>query len=238
MTEAQRLRWGILSTANIARRKVVPGMRSSARSEVVAVGSRDLEAAQQRRGRARHPAGHGSYEALLADPDIEAIYIPLPNHMHLEWTLAAARAGKHVLCEKPIALCAAEAERMVEGGATAGVRLMEAFMYRHHPRGSGSGSLVAAGRIGRLQRVQSCSPITTTTPEHPQHRRRRRRRPADIGCYSINLSRMLFGAEPGGSRHRSCATPTAIDVLTSGLLTSVAARRPSPAPRAPRATSE
>src|SRR6185369_13309892 len=121
MAEAKRLRWGILSTASIARRKVVPGMRSATRSEVVAVGSRSEAAAQAFADELGIPRAHGSYEDLLADPEVDAVYIPLPNHLHLEWTLAAARAGKHVLCEKPIALSAADAEQMVAACESAGV---------------------------------------------------------------------------------------------------------------------
>ena len=149
------LRWGILSTADIARKKVIPGMRKAARCEVVAIASRD--AAQARRGGRRLgiPRAHGSYEALLADPDVDAVYIPLPNHLHAEWTIAAARAGKHVLCEKPLAMTAADAERMVDVCAAEGVRLMEAFMYRHHPSWVAADELVASGRIGRLTAVQS-----------------------------------------------------------------------------------
>ena len=150
------LRWGILSTANIATEKVIPGIRRAARDEIVAIASRDGETA--RRGRATAlsiPRAHGSYEALLADPDVDAVYIPLPNHLHAEWTIAAARAGKHVLCEKPLALTAADAERMIEAAEAAGVHLMEAFMYRHHPSWVAVRELVASGRIGTLTAVQS-----------------------------------------------------------------------------------
>ena len=111
----RRLRWGVLSTAGIAREKWIPGVRRSPdqRGEVVAIASRDESTAQAVAEELAIPRAHGSYEALLADPDVDAVYIPLPNHRHLEWTLAAARAGKHVLCEKPLALTAADAEQMV-----------------------------------------------------------------------------------------------------------------------------
>ena len=107
------LRWGVLSTANIATEKVIPGIRRAARCEIVAIASRDGATAARVAERLEIPRSHGSYEALLADPDVDAVYIPLPNHLHLDWTIAAARAGKHVLCEKPIALTAGDAERMV-----------------------------------------------------------------------------------------------------------------------------
>src|SRR5918999_3646962 len=116
----ESLRWGILSTADIARKKVIPAMRKAARCEITAIGSRDGARAQEVAEELAIPVAHSSYEALLADPDVDAVYMPLPNHMHLEWTLAAARAGKHVLCEKPIALTSADAERMVEACDAAG----------------------------------------------------------------------------------------------------------------------
>ena len=132
-----------------------------------------------------------------ADPDVDAVYIPLPNHLHAEWTIRAAEAGKHVLCEKPLALTAAEAERMIEAADRAGVVLMEAFMYRHHPTWVAARELVADGRIGQLLAVQSFFGYYNDDPANI-------RNIADIGggalydigCYCVNLSRMLFGAEP------------------------------------------
>ena len=117
----RRLRWGVLSTADIARKKVIPGMRRGRRSEVVAIASRDRRTAERVAADLGIPRAHGSYEALLADPGVEAVYIPLPNHLHAEWTIAAAEAGKHVLCEKPLALTSADAERMVAGCDRAGL---------------------------------------------------------------------------------------------------------------------
>jgi predicted dehydrogenase len=214
------LRWGILSTADIARRKVVPGMRTAERCEVVAIASRDGARARTVADELGIPTAHGSYEALLADPGIDAVYIPLPNHLHAEWAIAAARAGKHVLCEKPLALDAAEAERMIAASADAGVHLMEAFMYRVHPSWVAVRELVAAGRIGRLVAVQSWFSYFNDDPANI------RNIPDagggalyDIGCYCVNLSRMLFDAEPirvEGAVLRDPANGT--DVLTSGLL--------------------
>src|SRR5258707_591471 len=142
------LRWGILSTADIGRKKVIPGIKKAARCEVAAIGSRDAATAQRVADELGIPRVHGSYEALLADPDIDAVYIPLPNHLHAEWTVAAARAGKHVLCEKPLALSAVDAERMAAACDAGRVRLMEAFMYRLHPSWVAVRELVATGRIG------------------------------------------------------------------------------------------
>jgi predicted dehydrogenase len=214
------LRWGILSTADIARKKVVPGMRKAARCEVVAVGSRDGEQARgfaQALGIAR---AHDSYEALLADPDVDAVYIPLPNHLHREWTIAAARAGKHVLCEKPLALTASEAEEMVEACEREGVRLMEAFMYRLHPSWAAARQLLASGRIGRLQTVQSWFSYYNDDPRNIRNIAEAGGGALyDIGCYTINLSRMLFGAEPERVEAAILRDPDMeIDVLTSGLL--------------------
>src|SRR3954452_17780243 len=127
------LRWGVLSTAKIAREKWIPGVRRGSRGEVVAIGSRDEQSGRAVAAELGIPRAHGSYEALLADPEVDAVYIPVPNHLHREWTLAAARAGKHVLCEKPLALTSADAEEMVRACEAAGVLLMEAFMYRLHP---------------------------------------------------------------------------------------------------------
>ena len=214
------LRWGILSTSRIATEKVIPGLRRATRCEVVAIGSRDEARAEAVAERHGIPRVYGSYEALLADPDVDAVYVPLPNHLHADWTLAAARAGKHVLCEKPLALTSAEAERMVEGCRVAGVTLMEAFMYRLHPSWVAVRELVTGGRIGRLVAVESWFSYYNDDPEDI-------RNVAafgggalyDIGCYSVNLSRMLFGGEPTGVRAAIVRDPTSgVDVLTSGIL--------------------
>ena len=141
---ANTLRWGVLSTSSIATTKVIPGFRKADRCEVVAIASRDADVAHAAAAKLGIPRAHGSYEALLADADVDVVYIPLPNHLHAEWTIAAARAGKHVLCEKPLAMTATDAERMVEAARAAGVYLMEAFMYRHHPSWVAARGLVAS----------------------------------------------------------------------------------------------
>ena len=216
----RRLRWGVLSTAGIAREKWIPGVRRSARGEVVAIASRDGETAAQTARALGIPRTHASYEGLLADPDVEAVYVPLPNHLHLEWTLAAIRAGKHVLCEKPIALSSADAERMVDAAEAAGVLLMEAFMYRLHPSWLAVRELVGSGRIGRLQAVQSWFSYFNDDPTNIRNILAAGGGALmDIGCYCVNLSRMLFGAEPvrvEGSVVRDPAS--GVDILSSGLL--------------------
>jgi predicted dehydrogenase len=214
------LRWGILSTADIGRRKVIPGILKADRCEVVAIGSRDAAQARQVADELGIPAAHGSYEALLADPNVDVVYIPLPNHLHAEWTIAAARAGKHVLCEKPLAMNATEAERMLEVCAAEGVRLMEAFMYRLHPSWEEVRRLVASGRIGRLAAVQSWFSYANDDPANIRNKLDVGGGALyDIGCYTINLSRMLFGAEPVGVRASVVREAgSGVDVLTSAIL--------------------
>ena len=215
-----RLRFGILSTADIARKKVIPGMRTADRVEVVAIASRNDGTAARVAEELAIPRAHGSYEALLADPEVDAIYIPLPNHLHLEWTIAAAEAGKHVLCEKPLALTADDAQRMVDACEASGVRLMEAFMYRLHPTWTAVLELVASGRIGRLQAVQSWFSYFNDDATNIRNVLEYGGGALmDIGCYSVNLSRMLFGGEPTeiqAALRRD--TSTGVDVLTSAIL--------------------
>jgi len=216
------LRWGILSTANIATEKVIPGIRRAARNEVVAIASRDGETARRAAERLAIPRAHGSYKALLADADVDAVYIPLPNHLHAEWSIAAARAGKHVLCEKPLALTAADAERMIEAAEAAGVHLMEAFMYRHHPSWVTVRELVASGRIGTLTAVQSWFGFHNDDAANIRNIRDFGGGALyDVGCYCVNLSRMLFGGEPvrvEGAVVRDGAAGDGVDILTTGLL--------------------
>ncbi len=218
----RRVRWGVLSTADIARKKWIPGVRRSPRQrgEVVAIASRDGDMAARVASELEIPRAHGTYEALLADPDVDAVYIPLPNHLHLEWATAAARAGKHVLCEKPIALSSTDAQQMVDTAASEGVLLMEAFMYRLHPSWLAVRELVAAGRIGRLQAVQSWFSYFNDDPANIRNRADAGGGALmDIGCYSINLSRMLFGAEPDRVEASIVRDPDMdVDVLTSALL--------------------
>jgi predicted dehydrogenase len=215
----RRLRWGVLSTARIGRTKVIPGIQRGERSEVVAIASRDAAAARRVAGELGIPTAHGSYEALLADPDVEAVYLPLPNHLHKPWTIAAARAGKHVLCEKPLALTARDAEEMIEACDREGVRLMEAFMYRHHPSWVAARELVAAGRIGRLQAVQSWFSYYNDDPANIRNILEAGGGALyDIGCYCVNLSRMLFAAEPTGVQGSAVRDATGTDVLTAGIL--------------------
>jgi predicted dehydrogenase len=214
-------RWGVLSTANIALEKVIPGMRRARGSEVLAIGSRDEDRGRAVASALGIPRTYGSYEALLADPDIDAVYIPLPNHLHARWTVEAARAGKHVLCEKPLGLTASEAQGMVDACRDAGVLLMEAFMYRLHPSWVAVRDLIDAGRIGRLTAVDSWFSYFNDDPANIRNIRDVGGGALyDIGCYTINLSRMLFGSEPLRVEASVTRDPgSGVDVLTSGLLT-------------------
>ena len=214
------VRWGVLSTAKIGIDKVIPATAAAERCEVVAIASRDVERARAAAFELGIARAFGSYEDLLADPDVDAVYNPLPNHLHAEWTIAAARAGKHVLCEKPLATTSADAERMIQACEAEGVLLMEAFMYRLHPTWEAVTSFVASGRIGELKTVQSWFSYFNDDPGDIRNLVETGGGALyDIGCYCVNLSRMLFGAEPervGGSVLRDPVM--GIDVLTSGIL--------------------
>jgi len=214
------LRWGVLSTAKIGIEKVIPATVAAARCEVVAIASRDLGRAESAASGLGIARAFGSYEDLLADADVDAVYNPLPNHLHTDWTIAAARAGKHVLCEKPLATNAAEAERMIQVCEAEGVLLMEAFMYRLHPTWEAARDLLASGRIGELRAVQSWFSYFNDDPRNIRNIVEAGGGALyDIGCYCVNLSRMLFGAEPERVQGSVTRDPVmGIDVLTSAIL--------------------
>ncbi|HEX7223668.1 MAG TPA: Gfo/Idh/MocA family oxidoreductase [Candidatus Limnocylindrales bacterium] len=214
------LRWAVMSTANIARKKVIPGMRRADRCRVVAIASRDVERGRVVASELGIPTLHDTYEGLLADPAVDAVYIPLPNHLHAEWVIAAVNAGKHVLCEKPLAMTADDAQRMVDAARAAGVLLQEAFMYRIHPSWVAVRDIVASGRIGRLTAVQSWFSYFNDDPANIRNIREYGGGALfDIGCYSVNLSRMLFDAEPTDVRASSVVEEASgVDVLTAGIL--------------------
>jgi predicted dehydrogenase len=216
-----KVRWGVLSTARIATEKVIPGIRRSVTGEVVAIGSRDVDRARAAADALGISRSHGSYEALLADPGVDAVYIPLPNHLHAEWSIRALEAGKHVLCEKPLALSAADAARMGHAATASGRLLMEAFMYRHHPSWIAVQELVASGRIGRLQAVDSWFSYFLDDPANIRNVLEYGGGALyDIGCYSVSLSRLLFGAEPDEVSAAIVRDPVSgVDILTTGHLT-------------------
>jgi predicted dehydrogenase len=195
-------------------------MRKAGRTEVLAIASRDADRVRLVADRVGIPRAHGSYRALLDDPDVDAVYIPLPNHLHAEWSIAALRAGKHVLCEKPLAMTADDAQRMVDVAREADRHLMEAFMYRLHPTWVAVLDLLTAGRIGTLTAVQSWFSYFNDDPANIRNIREYGGGALfDIGCYSVNLSRMLFGGEPrrvAASLRRDPST--GVDVLTTAIL--------------------
>ena len=214
------LRWGVLSTAKIARQKVIPAMQRADGCEVVAIAGRDNARTQEVADELGLDRAHASYEALLADPDVDAVYIPLPNHLHAEWTIRAATAGKHVLCEKPMALSSTEARSMVDACAEAGVVFMEAFMYRLHPSWRAVLDLVRSGRIGEPVAVQSWFSYFNDDPQNIRNIAEYGGGALrDIGCYCIDLSRWLLGGEPISVQGSITRDPVSgVDTLTSGVL--------------------
>jgi len=193
----QPVNWGIISTALIGTAKVIPAMQKSKHCRIQAIASRDLALAKKWAKELGIPKAYGSYEELLADREIEAVYNPLPNHLHVPWSIKAAEAGKHVLCEKPIALDAKEAEQLVAARNRTGKLITEAFMVRSHPQWLRARELVRQGKIGELRAVQGLFTYFLTDPENVRNK-------ADIGggglydigCYPIVTSRFVFGAEP------------------------------------------
>jgi D-xylose 1-dehydrogenase (NADP+, D-xylono-1,5-lactone-forming) len=196
----EKVRWGVMSTANIGQIAVIPAIQKSKFGVVEALGSRDTEKA----GRVAHALGISrvvdSYEALLKDPDIDAVYIPLPNSMHAEWTIRAAEAGKSVLCEKPLATSSEDVLRQIDACQKHGVRLMEAFMYRFHPQTRRVRELVASGKIGQVREVRAHLSVNIMRSMDPSNIRYINTLGGgallDMGCYTVNICRMIFGREP------------------------------------------
>jgi predicted dehydrogenase len=194
---ARKLRWGALSTAAIGAKKVLPAMQQGQYCSVVAIASRDRERAQKAAAALGIPTFYGSYEELLADPEIDAIYNPLPNHLHVPWSIKAAEAGKHVLCEKPIGLNAAEARTLLAVRDRTGVRIGEAFMVRCSPQWLRVRELLGEGRIGELRSVLGIFSYYNTDPDAIRNRVEYGGGALlDIGCYLVHASRFAFASEP------------------------------------------
>jgi len=216
-----KIRWGVLSTAKIGRQKVIPATQRSQFGAVTAIASRNLSRAKSVAAELGIEKPYGSYQELLADPNVDAVYIPLPNHLHVPWSLRALKAGKHVLCEKPIGLSVAEAEQLA-GAAAAHPKLkvMEAFMYRFHPQWQMTRQLVQEGRIGQLRTIHTFFSYYNDDPQNIRNQRDIGGGALmDIGCYPISLSRFIFDAEPSrvlGHIERDPATQ--VDRLTTGVL--------------------
>lgn len=216
----KKVKWGVLSTAGIALRRVIPAMQKSQWCEISAIASRDLRKAQDAARELHLAKAYGSYEELLADPEIEAVYNPLPNNLHVPWSIKAAEAGKHVLCEKPVSLNVAEAKTLLGARDRCGVKIGEAFMVRTHPQWLRTRELIQSGRIGELRSVFGYFGYFDPDPASVANMASLGGGAImDIGCYPIKTSRFIFGEEP----NRVCSLfdrdpQMKIDRLSSVLL--------------------
>jgi predicted dehydrogenase len=197
VVKQDKVKWGVLGAASIATKKVIPGMQRGDWSEIAGIASRDLKKAEAAARKLGIEKAYGSYEELLADQEIEAVYNPLPNHLHVPWSITAAEAGKHVLCEKPLSLTVAEAKTLLEARERYGVKIGEAFMVKTHPQWLRTRELIRKGVIGQLRAIVGTFSYFNRDPENV-------RNVAewggggimDIGCYPITTSRFIFGEEP------------------------------------------
>ncbi|MGF6471526.1 Gfo/Idh/MocA family protein [Paraburkholderia youngii] len=221
--KVSHLRWGVMGAADIARTQVIPAIQTSVNGSVVALASRDPAKARDYARALGIPRVVESYEALLADVGVDAIYIPLPNSMHAEWAMRAAEAGKAVLCEKPLATTAKMAEMISDAFSRHGVALMEGFMYRFHPQHRRVHELIAQGAIGQVREVRAHLSVNLMNPPDPANVRLQ---PAlgggallDMGCYAVNIARMIFACEP---THASAIwivdSHFDVDIATTGIL--------------------
>ena len=195
--KTRKVKWGILGAASIAVRKVIPGMQRGEWSEVTAIASRDLGKAQEAARKLGIPKAYGSYEELLRDPEVEAIYNPLPNHLHVPWTIKAAEAGKHVLCEKPLSMDADEAMTLLPVRDRTGVKMGEAFMVKTHPQWLRTREIIRSGGIGELRAAMCVFSYFNRDPKNVRNKVEWGGGGLlDIGCYPITMSRFIFDEEP------------------------------------------
>jgi predicted dehydrogenase len=221
MTETRQVRWGILGCAGIAEKAFIPAVRKSREGLLAAIASRDEGRAVDWARRFGFERSHGSYQALVDDPSVDAVYNPLPNDLHAEWSIRALRAGKHVLCEKPMALNAAEVTAMIEAAEAGRVRLTEGFMYKFHPQIPKTLEILGSGKIGEPRSIHS-SFTCRFGRDHSNYRWS----PAqgggalyDVGCYTISIARLMFGAEPAAVTAAARLDPaTGVDLTTEVLL--------------------
>ena len=193
----RKLRWGVLSTAKIGVKAVIPAIQQSNNGVVAAIASRDATRAQETAKSLGIARAFGSYDAMLESSDIDAVYIPLPNSQHREWTIRAAERGKHILCEKPFALNAAQVDEMIAAAKQHRVLLMEAFMYRFHPQFAKLKSLIAAGAIGQVQTIRSAFCFLRNRPDDIRIKKETGGGALmDVGCYCVNMARLVTDAEP------------------------------------------
>jgi predicted dehydrogenase len=216
----KKVAWGVLGVANIAVKKVLPAMQRGEWCQIAAIASRDLQKAERAAKELGIGKAYGSYEELLADPEIEAVYNPLPNHLHVPWSIKAAEAGKHVLCEKPISLTVPEAMSLLRTRDRTGVKIEEAFMVRTHPQWCKAIDLVRTGKIGTLRSVMGYFSYFNRDPKNirniPEYGGGAL---MDIGCYLVYASRLIFGEEPARVVANIERDPEmGTDILTSGIL--------------------
>jgi len=218
----EKLRWGVISTANIGLKKVIPGMQRGQHSAVTAIASREKGKAQNAAAALGIPKSYGSYEALLEDREVDAVYIPLPNHLHVPLSLSAIDAGKHVLVEKPVGLDAGEAQQLLDAAMQhPKLKVMEAFMYRHHPQWVKARELALTGQIGDLRTIHSFFSYHDVNPMNVRNMGDIGGGGGlmDIGCYPVSLSRFIFGAEPNRVVGHAEFDPVfKVDILASGIL--------------------
>ncbi len=216
----RKVKWGILSTASIAQRRVIPAMQNCEHAEIHAIASRSLDRAQAVASKLSIPRAYGSYEELFDDPEVEAVYNPLPNHLHVEWSIRAASRGKHVLVEKPLSLNVAEARKLLRARDEYRVKMGEAFMVRNHPQWVRAAELVHSGRIGKLRSAMCYFSYFNVDPANPRNIAEEGGGALmDIGCYPIKTSRFVFREEPVrvfGCIERDPSFQT--DRLTSAIL--------------------
>jgi predicted dehydrogenase len=216
-----KVKWGILGAAKIARQRVIPAMQKGALCEVAAIASRDASKAEAAADELGIPKAYGSYEEMLADPEIEAVYNPLPNHLHVPWSIRAAEAGKHVLCEKPVGMNTAEVRRLIAVRDRTAVVMGEAFMVQTHPQWLRIVELVRAGRIGQLHSAIGAFGYYNVDPANVRNILAYGGGGLmDIGCYPIKTARMVFGEEPLRVAGTMARDPSlgGVDVLTSAIL--------------------
>jgi D-xylose 1-dehydrogenase (NADP+, D-xylono-1,5-lactone-forming) len=221
MAKNGKIRWGIMGCASIARRTLIPAIQGASNGTLLGIASRDPRKAKEWAARFDIPKAYAGYQALLNDPDIDAVYIPLPNHLHAEWTVRSAAAGKHVLCEKPMAMNAAEAARMIRAADRAGVVLMEAFMYRFHPQIDKALRLIRSGAVGEVRAVHAA--FSFPFKGAPEDYRWRPETGGgalyDVGCYPVSAARLFYGAEPSAVFARARFHPELrVDMTTSLIL--------------------
>jgi D-xylose 1-dehydrogenase (NADP+, D-xylono-1,5-lactone-forming) len=218
MAIEKKLRWGILGCARITRRGLIPGLRASRQSELHALASRNPAQVQAWAEEFQVPKAYASYQEVLDDPEVDAVYIPLPNELHKIWVNAAADAGKHVLCEKPLALNAAEARAMAAHCRARGVVLMEAFMWRHQPRATAVRRLVAEGAIGALRLIRSSFSFPIDPGDWRLDPTRGGGALWDVGCYGVSTARLFAGAEPEAVQAVARFGPTGVDLSLTAVL--------------------